>query len=514
MDNLRDLVAKHDLDGLWIDMIGWFSSVCHCPQLPGALPLRETGHELPRKVDWDSSAWVEFQAKRGGMARGLRGPDAPGGDGRQAGNHPRPPVHLPGRRLGRRALPALPSTPPTHLAGDFQVAAVPQSVVCKTLNSLGRNKPVEFMSPQSEGLALHTGYMTEAKLRMTALAAPRQQTPALFSSTPSTPKGTMREASYPQPGRRQRRAGALTSPSSTLAATLKADVALYWGMESMTMPPPTTASRPTRSNAATSTCCGSTTWPRRSSPPSSPTQSSTAATSAPCPPASSSSSRRSTGWSPRTWRPSAGTSAAAAAPSTPAAPAPSTSRKEGRHHDLQLADVLGGQPRRRADRRGRLPRPPPPPPSPSSAATPDATRPADRRPAAGQVHRRHGPGDPRPLPPRPGGGRSATRFNSAISDPPGAVWTDSPALTLNRFGAGQALYCALASSSANEFDRDQEVFAQLGQESAAPARRPLAPPTPPKGCEFILFRAARRPPGEPSELPAGVAPPFRPSGSR
>lgn len=52
---IRDLCERYPCDGLWIDMIGWFGTICCCPHCRARFK-EETGLEIPRTVDWSDPA--------------------------------------------------------------------------------------------------------------------------------------------------------------------------------------------------------------------------------------------------------------------------------------------------------------------------------------------------------------------------------------------------------------------------------------------------------------------------
>ena len=60
---IDELSSGYDMDGMWIDMIGWFGKICYCTGCRTKF-LAETGKELPRKIDWQNPDWVLFQRKR------------------------------------------------------------------------------------------------------------------------------------------------------------------------------------------------------------------------------------------------------------------------------------------------------------------------------------------------------------------------------------------------------------------------------------------------------------------
>ena len=61
LDLIDELNGSYECEGLWVDMIGWFSMVCYCPACRARFQA-ETGYaELPRKIDWKDPQWLAFQ---------------------------------------------------------------------------------------------------------------------------------------------------------------------------------------------------------------------------------------------------------------------------------------------------------------------------------------------------------------------------------------------------------------------------------------------------------------------
>jgi len=62
-DQITDLCERFGCDGLWIDMIGYFGTVCCCESCRDKY-LAETGCEIPEVVDWNDPKWVRFVRSR------------------------------------------------------------------------------------------------------------------------------------------------------------------------------------------------------------------------------------------------------------------------------------------------------------------------------------------------------------------------------------------------------------------------------------------------------------------
>ena len=67
---IRDLCSHYSFDGLWIDMIGWFGTICYCDGCRKAYK-EQTGCDLPQKVNFFDPDWVRFVRKKTAVAGGF-----------------------------------------------------------------------------------------------------------------------------------------------------------------------------------------------------------------------------------------------------------------------------------------------------------------------------------------------------------------------------------------------------------------------------------------------------------
>lgn len=52
---LREVVPLYETDGYWIDMVGWWNVICHCPDCRAKF-----GRSIPAKIDWNDFEWNSF----------------------------------------------------------------------------------------------------------------------------------------------------------------------------------------------------------------------------------------------------------------------------------------------------------------------------------------------------------------------------------------------------------------------------------------------------------------------
>lgn len=149
-----DLAGNYDMDGLWVDMIGWFGGVCFCDSCK-RLYAQESGRPFPERIDWRDEHWRDFQQHREAwhaeFARKIREKVL---------------ARKPGISVAFQSaswslgwgigLSTELYRQSDYLAGDFYGDPVEQSFVCKYLESLSPNRPVEFMVSRCPTLEEHT----------------------------------------------------------------------------------------------------------------------------------------------------------------------------------------------------------------------------------------------------------------------------------------------------------------------------------------------------------------------
>ncbi len=191
-----ELNSRYDCLGIWVDMIGWFRFICHCPACRERF-RRDTGRgDIPGRVDWNDPAWLAFQECR---ARWLE----------EFALRVRECVkaRTPGRSLalqgssfaagwfGATSLDFMRTG--DYLAGDFTGDRFEQSCICKLFRVLARRRPVEFMAPRCETLDYHTTDRNPEHLTMQAYAAIANQ--ACFTLIDAIdPAGTLNRNFYVQ----------------------------------------------------------------------------------------------------------------------------------------------------------------------------------------------------------------------------------------------------------------------------------------------------------------------------
>jgi len=232
LNMIEELCSNCDMDGIWIDMIGWFGKICCCSACRSKF-LAETGKELPGKINWQNPDWVLFQRKREEWLSAFAE------------------VIVKTAKKSKPAITmALQNTSMMHgwaggvnlkftqqgdyMTGDFGGDAVAQATVCKLISGLSKNNPVEFMVPRCENLGHHTTDKSKETLMMEAYASIANNSSFVIIDA-IDPVGTLNRKVYEKSRdifREIRRYEAYLSADSSIVA----DVAIYWSFESLINP--------------------------------------------------------------------------------------------------------------------------------------------------------------------------------------------------------------------------------------------------------------------------------------
>ncbi|MDW7656353.1 MAG: beta-galactosidase trimerization domain-containing protein [Bacillota bacterium] len=190
---IKYLCEHYDFDGMWIDMIGWFTMICHCSSCRDRY-FNETGREIPRKVDWTDPEWVAYQRRRqawfvdfthivNDTARAIK-PDVTMAF--QSGSW------LSGWFNGTSDEFIDLSD---YLAADIYGTALECSVVCKCMNNLTLNKPIEYMTSRCVHLYHHTINKSKEEMRILVYGAIAHNAAFTFIDA-INPDGTMDKRLY------------------------------------------------------------------------------------------------------------------------------------------------------------------------------------------------------------------------------------------------------------------------------------------------------------------------------
>ena len=163
------LCTHYEFDGMWIDMIGWFIAVCCCPSCREKY-MRETGREIPRKMDWKDPDWLDFQRFR--QRSSVEFMHVVDDTARRC---------KPGVTISYQNGSWLSGwfTAPSqelldmsdYLGADIYGTPLTSSVVCKSMANLSRNKPWEYMTSRCVSLHHHTVNRSRDEMRLQVCGA-------------------------------------------------------------------------------------------------------------------------------------------------------------------------------------------------------------------------------------------------------------------------------------------------------------------------------------------------------
>ncbi|MCL2518127.1 MAG: beta-galactosidase trimerization domain-containing protein [Oscillospiraceae bacterium] len=170
LDIVREMCSKYEIDGLWVDMIGyWTPKMCDCPFCREQF-FEKTGHEMPDKVNWYDPVWVELVRFR---------EDSITSYARDIVNTAK--TARPGILVELQCAPIL-SGPYIGLdqnyyaitdccAGDFYTQRDGCNVISRMLYKLSPNLPFEYMATRCADLSYHTLFKPIEELTAQACAA-------------------------------------------------------------------------------------------------------------------------------------------------------------------------------------------------------------------------------------------------------------------------------------------------------------------------------------------------------
>lgn len=225
---MEDLAGRYAFDGAWIDMLGWFGTICCCPDCR-ARYYEETGQEIPETVNWFDPEWVRFQRSRekwmtdfAVMVRSTLQAVKPGVSvvfncgSWQSG------------WMGGCSQAFLDQS--DYLAGDFYGNALMYTTFCKFLNNATMNRPIEFMTSRCIDLHDHTTTKTRAELKYTASGSFAHNGAFTFIDA-INPDGTMNPQLYRDMGSLHRELKKYQDALSPDAVMLR-DVSFLFNFES------------------------------------------------------------------------------------------------------------------------------------------------------------------------------------------------------------------------------------------------------------------------------------------
>ncbi len=217
---LETLSSKYEFEGIWIDMIDWFDTLCICPACKEKL-MREEGIEIPKVIDYRD---INFAKYRKARERWLCEFIDIVRDAVHSGNE-NATVTLQNaawRKGLETGISEESMKRSEFLAGDFYANPLMYSVICKFINNASENRPVEFMTSVCSELEAHTTSKTDRELLRTIYGSLAHNTAFTFIDA-IDPVGTMNESRYirmKRLGEKTKAERAVIAPDSKLISDL------------------------------------------------------------------------------------------------------------------------------------------------------------------------------------------------------------------------------------------------------------------------------------------------------
>lgn len=190
--HVRELCSRYQFEGIFLDMTFW-PTVCYCPNCQRRF-MEATGRPLPKVVNWEDPYWVLFQRKREEwlnefahlITQTIREAAPKVSIQHQAS------TYLVNWRFGVTDGLAVEND---YLGGDFYGDSLEGSVVRKLFHNLSPNLPQEFMTSFSTNLRNHTAKKSKELLQAKASACLADGAAFLFIDA-IDPVGTINPATY------------------------------------------------------------------------------------------------------------------------------------------------------------------------------------------------------------------------------------------------------------------------------------------------------------------------------
>ena len=226
---IETLASRYAFEGIWIDMIDWYDSLCICENCRTKL-LREEGIEMPTTVDYADPAFAKYRlARERWLCEFMDIVESA-----VKKHRPKATVTFQNAAWVRGLETGISEASvkkSEFLAGDFYGLPLAYSVICKLLNNASANRPVEFMTSLCADLSSHTASKTERELLRSIQGSMAHNTAFTFIDA-IDPIGKIHPARY----EKMRRLGEKTAKERENLcpdAHLVADVAYYVNHDSL-----------------------------------------------------------------------------------------------------------------------------------------------------------------------------------------------------------------------------------------------------------------------------------------
>ena len=228
---VREVVSTYDIDGLWIDMVGFFASDCTCKWCREKY-RKQTGWELPETINWTDPnfiRYVQFKSETVTEYATMLAAEA-----RTA--KPGISVSLQCAAWNRAMNNGFSDAYfdiMDYVSGDFYATRHKTDVICRILPNLSRNQPFEYMISCAPHLSYHTGLKNRSEFMRQACTALLCGGSFMFIDA-IDPSGKLNPELYHVMGKLRRELAPFLE-TADLDAKILRDVAVYVNFDSYTV---------------------------------------------------------------------------------------------------------------------------------------------------------------------------------------------------------------------------------------------------------------------------------------
>ncbi len=166
---IDEMVSAYEIDGLWVDMIGFYMPVCACKYCREKFKA-QTGYDIPQTIDYTDKAYVsylDFKCKTvADYVRRMR-------ETAQKA-HPGITVMLQTAPWSNSFYTGVSEeyfAQSEFCSGDFYACKEDTDMICRVLQNLSQNTPFEYMTSRAPSLTYHTGMNSFHELALQAMAS-------------------------------------------------------------------------------------------------------------------------------------------------------------------------------------------------------------------------------------------------------------------------------------------------------------------------------------------------------
>jgi len=164
-----EMVSQYNIAGLWVDMVGFFMSDCHCEWCKKKYK-EQTGFDLPTTISWKDENYIRYiQFKFDTVAKYAEGIS-------NAARRAKPDITLsyqcaswplaPWTGIGDDYFKTM-----DYVAGDFYADRDSTDIVCRLLSKLTQDSPFEYMISRAQSLDYHTAIKDKSEILLQAYTA-------------------------------------------------------------------------------------------------------------------------------------------------------------------------------------------------------------------------------------------------------------------------------------------------------------------------------------------------------